>query len=95
MAAVTPSVLVTARSDSALSTVSAQSKQPFGVAGPAALGASTGILVTGMVGIARVGGPSLILFALMMLSAAALLQGWLVSEPPPIRPILGGEDEEK
>ncbi len=67
----------------ALSTVSLSSARPFPVAGPAALGASAGILFTGSIGIARLGAPSLLLFALMLLSFSALVQGWILDESPP------------
>jgi hypothetical protein len=82
----------------ALSAVSARSREPFGVAGPAALGASAGILFTGMMGITRVGAPSLLLFSLMLLSGSALIQGWLLDEPqiqdPQVGEPSGGDEEE-
>jgi hypothetical protein len=75
----------------ALSTVSIQARDSFGVAGPAALGASVGVLFTGTVGIVRIGAPSLILFALMALSASALVQGLMIGERPQVE--LSGVDE--
>jgi len=47
----------------------------------AAAGACIGVLVTGFVGIARIGGPSLLLFALTFLSGTALFQGWRLDPP--------------
>jgi hypothetical protein len=64
----------------ALSVLSERSQSPFGVAGPAALGACTGILFTGTVGITKLGAPSLLLLSMMLLSALALAQGWLFED---------------
>jgi hypothetical protein len=47
----------------------------------AAAGASVGVLVTGSVGIAQIGGPSLLLFTLTLLSGTALFQGWRLDPP--------------
>jgi hypothetical protein len=63
---------------SALSSVSVKSEEPFGVSGPAALGASAGILFSGTVGITRVGAPALVLVSLLLLSGSALIQGWVL-----------------
>ena len=46
----------------------------------ATLGASAGVLVTGLSGLGRVGVPSLMFFMLMALSGAALVQGWLLRD---------------
>ena len=44
----------------------------------ASLGAATGVLVTGLGALSRVGVPSFVLFLLVILSGAALLQGWVL-----------------
>ncbi len=44
----------------------------------ASLGAGVGVLVTGFGGLSGVGVPSFVLFLLVMLSGAALLQGWVL-----------------
>ena len=44
----------------------------------ASLGAAVGVLVTGLGALSGVGVPSFVLFLLVMLSGAALLQGWVL-----------------
>ncbi len=44
----------------------------------ASLGAATGVLVTGLGALSGVGVPSFVLFLLVVLSGAALLQGWVL-----------------
>lgn len=70
---------------------------PRSVGGPAALGASTGVLFTGTIGMARVGAPALLLLLLMGLSVTALVQGWVLSaaEEPGSDDDESEEDEEK
>lgn len=47
----------------------------------AAFGAAAGVLMTGLSGLARVGAPSLLLFLLVVLSGAALVQGSVLEAP--------------
>ena len=44
----------------------------------AALGAASGVLVTGLGALTGIGVPSVVLFLLVILSGAALLQGWVL-----------------
>ena len=60
--------------------------------GAAALGASTGVLFTGSVGISRVGAPALLLLLLMILSATSLVQAWVL--PGPTEDAARGQDED-
>jgi hypothetical protein len=45
----------------------------------ASLGAAVGVLVTGIGALSGIGVPSFVLFLLVMLSGAALLQGWVLT----------------
>jgi len=49
-----------------------------GESATASLGAAAGVLVTGLGALSGVGVPSFVLFLLVMLSGAALLQGWVL-----------------
>ena len=49
-----------------------------GESATASLGAAVGVLVTGLGALSGVGVPSFVLFLLVMLSGAALLQGWVL-----------------
>ena len=58
----------------------------------ATIGAGAGVLMTGLSGLGRVGVPSLMFFMLMILSGAALVQGWLLEDEG--SPALGGPESE-
>jgi len=77
----------------ALARISAETYPGGALGGAAALGASTGVLFTGSVGITRVGAPALLLFLLMILSATSLVQAWVLPGPAGDEPI-SAEGEE-